>query len=174
MNKKVAIPFGITLAGVVLMIIMLFLPYASATSEYKEVLNQNKEGIFAQEIGMTNADAVHISLVKYARIYVAGAKSLEAVKAVAIMGIIIISAYALFAVLTLLMTILKKSIAVIVFDILALLDFWLIRFDFSDRGVIPSSRYGWGIASYLPYFLGVVVLAGAIWMLVEKKKMKEQ
>ena len=50
MNKKVAIPFGITLAGVVLMIIMLFLPYASATSEYKEVLNQNKEGIFAQEI----------------------------------------------------------------------------------------------------------------------------
>ena len=42
MNKKVAIPFGITLAGVVLMIIMLFLPYASATSEYKEVLNQNK------------------------------------------------------------------------------------------------------------------------------------
>ena len=83
MNKKVAIPFGITLAGVVLMIIMLFLPYASATSEYKEVLNQNKEGIFAQEIGMTNADAVHISLVKYARIYAAGAKSLEAVKAVA-------------------------------------------------------------------------------------------
>lgn len=174
MNKKVAIPFGITLAGVVLMIIMLFLPYASATSEYKEVLNQNKEGIFAQEIGMTNADAVHISLVKYARIYAAGAKSLEAVKAVAIMGIIIISAYALFAVLTLLMTILKKSIAIIVFDILALLDFWLIRFDFSDRGVIPSSRYDWGIASYLPYFLGVVVLAGAIWMLVEKRKMKEQ
>ena len=112
--------------------------------------------------------------MKYARIYAAGAKSLEAVKAVAIMGIIIISAYALFAVLTLLMTILKKSIAVIVFDILTLLDFWLIRFDFSDRGVIPSSRYDWGIASYLPYFLGVVVLAGAIWMLVEKKKMKEQ
>ena len=64
MNKKVAIPFGITLAGVVLMIIMLFLPYASATSEYKEVLNQNKEGIFAQEIGMTNADMQKQSIVQ--------------------------------------------------------------------------------------------------------------
>jgi len=39
---------------------------------------------------------------------------------------------------------------------------------------VNSSRYGWGIASYLPYFLDVVVLAGVIWMLVEKKKMKEQ
>ena len=46
------------------MIIMLFLPYASATSEYKEVLNQNKEGIFAQEIGMTNADMQKQSIVQ--------------------------------------------------------------------------------------------------------------
>ena len=59
--------------------------------------------------------------------------------------IAIISIFTGCAVLTLLMTLIKKPIGIIIFDLLTMGAFWIICFDFEDRGVIPSSSFDWGI-----------------------------
>ena len=62
-------PFIITLIGAILMLVMLLLPYASANSEHKDYLIEYSDDMYVQEIGMTNSEAVNISLVEFVRIY---------------------------------------------------------------------------------------------------------
>lgn len=85
----------------------------------------------------------------------------------------IIGAFALFTALTLLMAVLKKPIGILLFDLLALGVYRLIAFDFEDRGVISGgASYEWGIAGRWGYLAGVIVIAGAIWLLIEKIRAK--
>ena len=81
-----------------------------------------------------------------------------------------IAAFAVFALLTLLFSILRKSIPVIVFNILTFAVLRLIIWDFEDRGVISNSRYDGGIAQYIGYIGIAIVMVGAVALLVVKKK----
>ena len=63
---------------------------------------------------------------------------------------------------------LKKPVAVIIFNILSFGVFNLQNWDYTDRGVIPSSSYDWGAGYYIFYVAAFVTLAGAIWLLVNK------
>ena len=85
----------------------------------------------------------------------------------------IIVIFTVFALLTVFLSLIKKPIGIIVSDILALIAFKIIHFDFEDRGVIPSSSYNWGITNYLTYIIGIITIIGAVWMFIEKKKNKE-
>lgn len=171
--KKTPYSFLITLTGAILMLAMLVLPYASAKREYKEYLKNNKDKMYAEEIGMTNSAAVNISLIEFIRIY-SNAAQQERYKAVGIACIIMIVIYAIFAALTFLMAMLRKPIGIMIFDLLTLGIFGLIHFDFEDRGVIPSSSYNWGITNFLTYIVGAVIIAGAVWMFVEKRRVKAE
>ncbi len=71
------------------------------------------------------------------------------------------------------MSLIKKSIGIIIFDLLTMGAFKIICFDFKDRGVIPSSSFDWGIVYYLVYVIGVIIIAGAIWLFIEKRKAKK-
>ena len=71
------------------------------------------------------------------------------------------------------MSLLKKAIGIIIFDFLALGIFLLMHFDYADRGVLPTNSYGWGMANYLTYIVGIVVAIGAVWLFVEKRKIKK-
>ena len=51
---------------------------------------------------------------------------------------------------------------------LAVVAFYALRWDFDDRGVLPSSQYGYGIAEYIYPISFVVVVAGAIWFMVSR------
>ena len=141
------------------MMAMLLLPFASANKEYQSYLLDNKDELYAEELGMSNAEAVNISLAEYAKMYIEAVKQGFHMEAGIVCIIIII-----------VLSLLKKPIGILVFDILALASFWAIRFDFEDRGVVPSDFYDWGIASWLTYVIGVVVATGAIWMFFEKRK----
>ena len=46
--------------------------------------------------------------------------------------------------------------------------------DFTERGVIPSSSYDWGIGYYVFFGAAAVALIGAVWMLVKKIIIKRQ
>ena len=48
------------------------------------------------------------------------------------------------------------------------------NWDYTDRGVIPSSSYDWGLAHTLFPIVAFIALAGAIWMLVMKIIAKKQ
>lgn len=162
----------VTIIGAVLMLLMVFLPYASATKEYEERLLKYEDEMYVEEIKMTNADAVDISLFEYGRIY-AEAASQGLYKEMSIACIVIISIFAGCALFTLLMSLIKKPIGIIIFDLLTMGAFKIICFDFEDRGVIPTSSYDWGIVYYVTYIVGVIVFAGAVWLFVEKRKAKK-
>ena len=150
-TKRMLYPWLVMLVGAVLLLITLLLPYASSTKEHKEMPN--------------------VSLVEYVRIY-ATAASYDGYKDAAVATVVIIVIFAVLSLLTMLLSVLKKTIGVIVFDFLALISFHLIHFDFADRGVLPSNWYNWGIASCLGYIAGIAVIAGAVWMIVVRRKAK--
>ena len=171
-NKKMMYPFLITVVAAILMLMMVFLPYASANSEYKEILIKDSDAMYVREIGMTNSEAINISLLEFVKIYLETAKQ-DIQKEASIACIVIIVIFTVFALLTVFLSLIKKPIGIIVSDILALIAFKIIHFDFEDRGVIPSSSYNWGITNYLTYIIGIITIIGAVWMFIEKKKNKE-
>ncbi len=171
-TKLMQSPVLMTIIGAVLMLLMVFLPYASATEEYEERLLKYEDEMYVEEIGMTNADARNISLFEYGRIY-AEAANQGLYKEMSIACIVIISIFAGCALVTLLMSLIKKPIGIIIFDLLTMGAFKIICFDFEDRGVIPTNSYDWGVVYYVTYIVGVIVLAGAVWLFVEKRKAKK-
>ena len=156
-----------------LMIVTVFLPFASATDSNREQLLKNPEYENVETASLTNADMTDISLFEYVRIYSYTAKN-DILKSVSIACMSIVIAFAVLSVITLLFSILRKPIAIIVFDVLAMINFWIIRFDFSDRGVVPSDSYNWGYANYIVFILGALILVGAIIMLVGKLRSKKR
>lgn len=171
-TKLMRYPVLITIISSVLMLLMLLLPFASATDDYKERLLKYEDEMYVEEIGMTNAQAVNISLFEFGKIY-AEAANQGMHKEISIACIVIISLFAGFAALALLMSLCRKSIGIIIFDLLSIGVFKLICFDFEDRGVLPSSSFDWGIVSWMVYVIGVLIFAGAIWLFVEKRKAKK-
>ncbi len=73
-NKKMMYPFLVTVVAAILMLMMVFLPYASANSEYKELLIKDSDAMCVREIGMTNSEAINISLFEFVKIYSETAK----------------------------------------------------------------------------------------------------
>lgn len=173
LSKNTVYPFWITLAGALLMAVMLFLPYATATEDFEEELMESPEQTYSMSTEMTNEEVVNLSLFDYLKIDCAG-MDYAVTKAVAIANLVIISVFGVFVLLTILMAVLKKPIATIVFDVLAIIAFAVINFDFSSRGIISNGKYNWGIANYLTYALGAIVIAGAVWLFIEKRKAKKQ
>lgn len=171
-TKAMLYPFLITLIGSVLLLVMLLLPYASAKDDYKEYLIENAYDLYIEEIEMTNAEAVNISLVEFTKIY-AEAANQGIHKEVSIVCIVVIVIFAGFAGITLLLSLCKRPIGIIIFDLLAMGVFRMIHFDFEDRGIIPSDSFDWGIVNYLTYIVGAVILGGAIWLFIEKRKAKK-
>lgn len=174
MNKSnsVKIPFFITLISAALLLTMILLPYASAKGDYKEYLKSAPDDYYVSEIEMTNAEAVNISMLEYGCIYAETAKQ-GIYRGISIICIMLIALFAFFSLLTLLMSLLKKPIGIIIFDFLALGIFWLMHFDYADRGVLPTNSYGWGVVNYLTYIVGIIVAIGAVWLFVEKRKIKK-
>lgn len=173
MKTNKTIPFIVLLIGTLVMVISFFLPYASATREHREYLEAYADGDYFAEIHMSNKEAVGISLAEYFRGYQYAAKT-DFMKTVAIICMVMIIVTAVFTLLCLLFTCFKKPIPVLIFDCLNLGAFYLLSWDFKDRGVIGNSDYHWGIAYYLYYIAIAVTAAGAIWLLVVKINEKKE
>ena len=160
------------LIGSAILLLTLFMPFASATDEYKEALEKFSDSMYIEELNMTNEEAINISLFEFIRIY-SSETGKEISNDLSIVYVVVIAAFAVFALLTLLFSILRKSIPVIV-NILTFAVLRLIIWDFEDRGVISNSRYDWGIAQYIGYIGIAIVMVGAVALLVVKMKDKKQ
>lgn len=166
----------ITIIGAVLLFVMLLLPYATAKRDYKEKLLKYPNYMYEQEINMTCEDAVNLSLVEYVRAYKLMADRVY-IKDAFIAAAVIIIVYAVFSFLTLLFSIFKKTVGIIIFDGLAMFSAYLIYFDNYERGSIGPNSYSYYNFTYaylLIYVVGAIVLAGAVGMLIEKRKLKKQ
>lgn len=165
-EKNVQLKTVASVAGVVaaiLLVVAFFLPYASATEEYRAALGTLSQNPF----GLENGDLADVSLFEYARIYLNAAP-----EAFAAVYVPLTVAPAVLGVLTLLFAALRKPIPAIVFSALTVAVTLLLNWDFEDRGVIPSSTYDWGVARWVYLVAGVAVIACAVWQLVLRRRTK--
>lgn len=157
-----------------LVVLAFFLPYASAKADYRKILENFPQQIYMQEIGMTNADAMDISLLEFARVYGAFATSSGQIGTVGTIVVVMISLVGLFSLLTLIFAALRKPIVILIFNCLTFGAVCLLSWDFQDRGALPSNSYDFGMAYYIYYIGAALILAGAICMLVMKIQEKKQ
>lgn len=150
-----------------------FLPYASATEKNRASLKAYADEPYIQEIGMNNEDAINISLFEYIKIYSFTASS-EQTKNISIVCLVLIALCIVFSLLTTVFSILKKPAAVIVFDLISLFLFFLLAWDFNDRGALPNKGYDLGLSYYIFYICTAIILVCAIWLLVKKIQEKKQ
>lgn len=174
MQNKLLIPFVIALVGTVFMFITIFLPYATAKNEYAEKMNTYPDEIVYEELNITSKDMINISMVEYAKIYSKLSEQIWGTTAYGIFYVALVALIGGFSLLSVLFTVLKKPIAVVIFSLLSFGVFSMQNFDYSDRGVIPSNTYGWGVAYYIFYIAFAMALIGAVWMLVSKIIQKKQ
>lgn len=171
-RQALRLPFGVTLIAAIIVVAAFFLPLATANEEYAAHLKKYAQVLSVGEIEMTNEDTIHISMYDLARVYWVTYRTIDKILATVVAAII--GATGILSLVTLLFTLFKKPVAVIIFNAFTLGAYYLMTWDFKDRGVMPNSRYNWGIAYYL-YYIGIVVIfAGAIWLLGVKIKLKRQ
>lgn len=171
-DKNFLYPFLVMLIGSIMLAATLFVPFASATEDYKEYLEEYSDLMYTEELNMTNGEAINISLFEFARIYSVAAE-MEISKSISIACVVMIAVFGVFALLTLLFSVLKKPIPAIIFNLLTFAVFRITKWDFNARGVIPSPRYDWGIAEYFCYIgVGVLVVGAAALFVVKIKDKK--
>ncbi len=163
------IPFVVTLFGTVLLVASLFMPYASAVGEYAEQPEEDPNRIVDTQTYMQAHEFLNVSVMEFAGIY----SRLDGYFICTATAYII----AAFSARTLLVAVNKKPIATMIFDLLAFFVFLAQRWDYTDRGVVPSANYEWGVGYHLFCVATAVVFAGAMWMFVNnllKKKVLQK
>lgn len=144
------------------------LPWGSANDEFRKAAAALPGVPFYEPTGMTVADATDLSLLEYAQVYGSIATESEPW----IIYTVIMFAAAGASVLALVLAALGKPIGAAVFALIALGISRLLVWDFGDRGVLPNSTHGWGIAPTVYLVSAIVLIAVAIWMVVMRRKEK--
>ncbi len=176
-DNKVFIPFIITLICSCILVLAFFLPIASATKEYRELIDRHPDEIAIAEVDMSYKQMKDLSLFSYAKVYRVTAtldSMSEHDRGESIICLVLIITIGVSSVLCVLFSGLKKPIGIFIFDLLAFGAFRALMWDLNDRRVLPSDNYYVGIANIV-YMAGVIILfAGAVWLLVMKRKEKKR
>lgn len=171
-KKILFFPSLVVLAGAIILIAAFFLPYASATKEWKEFLTETSGEKYLEGSDMENQELINISLLEYTKLYSTLGATLELGK----FGYIYVALFAAVGVcsfLVLIFAIFKKAIPVMVFDLLTFGTNYLLFGDFKDRGIMSGSNYHTGVGCYLYFAVTVVVFLGAVWLLITKIRIQK-
>lgn len=167
------IPFLVALIGSALMILTLFLPYTSATKDFAERIDSYPEALAYSDTDIKVSDVKNVSMVQYASMYGSNSKEILHQSSAGILYVSIVIGIGVFSILSLIFALRKKSIPIIIFDVLAFILFAVLCWDFKDRGLMEMA-YNWGVGYYLFYVGAILALAGAILLIVTKNKNKKQ
>lgn len=173
MNNKLSLPRRIVMIAALIAIITFFLPYISATEEYRGYMATRAGEKPFDGVEITVGDMMDMSLFEYARTYYQGGEAIFHSSGSGMFYGVLISAIAGFALLTLLAAWRKRPILTLICDLLMGGAFYLVNWDFVDRGIMPDSDRLWAIAYHLYYPLAAVIAVCAIWMFVVKRRMKK-
>ncbi|MBQ4119319.1 MAG: hypothetical protein IJD45_02895 [Clostridia bacterium] len=170
-EKNQLIPFILAVFGSLLMIITLFLPFSTATEDFKAEINKNPEYVIYEDIDLKAKDVVNRSMVDYAQVYSTMTSRLFAGNE-GVIYVGIVGAIGIFALIGLISALFRKATPTIIFTILSFFVFAFLGFDFYHRGEIPSESYNWGFGYYIFYVATVITVIGAIWLFAMKHKNK--
>ncbi len=167
-ETKTSLPFVIAVIGVLFMIVALFLPYITAVGDMAEYIDKYPDVIEVESLNITARDMEKASFVTVSKIINAAYGEDDA----AVAKVIVFLFCGLFA-LTALFVILKKHIAVIVFNLLTCGVFFFLN-SLMKSDFIGENKYGWGVGYYVILIAAVAIFAGAIWLLVTKATLKRE
>jgi len=169
--------FKVTIIVLCLLALLgLFLPYEKSIGTYRENLLENPESINMEEVDFTNSDVVDISIVENFKIYsyaIGNSGSSDWAYGESLINIIITIVLVVSIVLVLLFNIFNKRILTIIFSAIMGISSLAMNYDIVDRGVIPSSRYTFGVSYYLFITFAVLIIllvVGSIYFDKYKKK----
>lgn len=140
------------LVGSILMLVSLLLPYI--TGAYGEMQSY--------------------SMISYVKLALKEGGQYTGSSVFGIIMLVIVIIIGLFSLLTFVFSLIKKPIPILIFTILACIVFCVLSWDFTDRGVVGENALSWGSAFYA-FIIGVVIaLAGAVFMITQKMRIKKQ
>ena len=168
LNKKLKLPFVVVLIGVLILIAGMFLPYMTAVGELAEYIEKHPDSIEIAEFDITAGDLKDVPMVLMGMIAASAYNTEEGILFSAI-----IIAFAFFAALTALFAILKKPIAVMVFDLITCGSFAVLNLA-TTADFFGADKYAWGIGYYAIAIAFAIVFVGSIWMLVKKIAAKKE
>lgn len=168
LNKKLLLPFIVSLIGVLIIVIALFLPYMTAIGELAEYIKKYPDSIEIEEFDMTASDLKDIPMMSMGRIAASAYSEEEG-----ILFNVIVIVFASLSALTALFVILKKPIAVMIFELIAFGSFTVLNMA-TKADFFGADKYAWGIGYYAIVIAFAIVFAGAIWMLLKKIATKKE
>ena len=164
-NKKISIPVVLALAGALLMLLTIFLPYIAVTEEVEDTVEVYQE-LF--DVDMDEGDYKSISMTK-----IPGLLN-ESEDGVGTIYSVIVILVAGFAALAALCAFFKKPILTIICGIISAVVFTVQNTIYTASEIVPSDYLKWGIAYYVFYIAAILLLVGAIAIMVSKRAAKKQ
>ena len=167
-KPKITTPFIATLIGVLIMVIALFLPYMTAVGDMAEYIEKYPDRVEIESLEMTASDLANVPVISVSNI-ITGVYGEDDGQIANIIVIVFCGCLALTA----LLAILKKPIAVMIFDLLTGGVFFFLNF-LMKEDFISDDKYAWGIGYYAILIAAIAIFAGAIWLLVTKVSLKRE
>lgn len=168
LNEKLKLPFIVALIGILILIVGMFLPYMTAVGELAEYIEKYPDSIEIEEFDMTASDLKDIPMVFMGRIAASAYNEEEG-----ILFNVIVVVFASLSALTALFVLLKKPIAVMIFELIAFGSFTVLNMA-TKADFFGADKYAWGIGYYAIVIAFAVVFASAIWMLAKKIAAKKE
>ena len=151
-NSILLVSMFTALVGSVLMLVSLLLPYI--TGGYGDIQSY--------------------SMVSYVKLAFDEGNKYAGTSVFGVIMLVMVIIIGLFSLLSFVFSLARKPIPVLIFTVLACIAFCVQCWDFTDRGVIGENALSWGSAFYA-FIIGVIIaLAGAVFMLIQKIRIKKQ
>lgn len=173
MNNKLVLPRLIAVIAALCAVVVFFLPYISATEDYRAFMATRADEKPFDGVDITVADMMDMSLFEYARVYYQGGETFFRSSGSGVFYGVLITLIGGFALLALLAAWRKRPILTLICDLLMAGAFYLVNWDFVDRGIMPDSDRVWAIAYHLYYPLAAVIAVCAVWMFIFKRRLKK-
>ena len=168
LNEKLKLPFTVALIGVLILVIGMFLPYITAVGEMGEYIEKYPDRIEIKDLELTAGDLKDIPVISVSQI-ITGIYGEDD----GTIANIIVMVFGGFFALTALFVILKKPIAIMIFDLLAYGVFAFLS-AYMKEDFIDPDKYAWGIGYTVIRAAIAVVFVAAVWMLVKKIIVKRE
>ena len=162
LNEKLKFPFVVALIGVLILVVGMFLPYITAVGEMGEYIEKYPDRIEIEDLELTASDLKDIPVISVSQI-ISGIYGEDD----GALANVIVFTFCGFIALTALFVVLKKPIAVMIFELLAYGVFAFLS-AYMKEDFIDPDKYAWGIGYTVIQIAIAVVFAAAVWMLVKK------
>ncbi len=162
LNEKLKLPFIVALAGVLILVIGMFLPYVSAVGDLAEYIERAPDTVVLESLNMTASDFANVPVISTNKLIASIYGEDDG-----LIANIILWALGGSLALTALFVVFKKPIAAIIFDLLTC-GVYAFLSAYMKEDFIDLDKYAWGIGYAIIQVAIAVVFAAAIWMLVKK------